>query len=243
MSPQGWVDPPMAESTVDRSGPSLRMPRLSPVTLADRLGVSVAAVVFGLVGVVAAAVGGWWALRAPPGPDPADVLPVVGEVSVSLPEPEPTEAASLVVHVAGAVKRPGVHELPATSRVMDAVWAAGGFSDSADESRLNLAEPLSDGARVWVPSVGEDEVPTVVSITPARVTGPGGGSLADGVKVNVNTADAAGLEALPGIGPSLAGAIVEHRTRLGPFANVEQLSEVPGIGAAKVEQLRPHVEV
>ena len=237
---------------IEPSGDEGRRPKLlpaslpTPTALADRLGVSATAVVLGLAGVIAAALGGWWALRPPPGPDPEEILPVVGSVSIPVPPPETTAPAPMVVHVAGAVKRPGVHELPAGSRVFDAVNAAGGLTKAADGSRLNLAQPISDGVRVWVPAAGEVGEPEVVHAT----AGTDSGSAADvsgagpgGAKVNVNTADAAALQALPGIGPSLAAAIVEHRDRAGSFARVDDLDKVSGIGPAKLERLRPFVEV
>lgn len=217
---------------------------LSPGTLADRLGVSVAAVVLGVLGVAAAAVGGWWALRPPAGPDPAEILPMAGTVSIPTPAPPPStapEPALLVVDVAGAVVRPGVHELPASSRVADAIDAAGGFTADADRVRLNLAEPLTDGSRVWVPAFGELSGPDLVPVVtgPGAGTGAGEGAQAGSGPVDINTADAASLESLPGIGPSLAEAIVEHRQRNGPFASVDELVEVSGIGPVKLEQIRP----
>ena len=214
---------------------------LSPGTLADRLGVSAAAVVLGALGVVAAAVGGWWALRPPAGPDPAEVLPMAGSVPIPTPAPPSSpapEPARIVVDVVGAVVRPGVHELPAGSRVTDAIDAAGGFTAGADRIRLNLAQPVADGSRVWVPAVGESTGPDLVP-----VIGGSGGAEGDrgpgSATVDINTADAASLESLPGIGPSLAAAIVEHRQRHGPFATVDDLIDVSGIGPAKLEQIRP----
>ncbi len=213
----------------------------SPGALADRLGVSVATVVLGVLAVASAAIGGWWALRAPPGPDPAEILPMAGSVEIPTPEPSPVrDPGRIMVDVVGAVARPGLHELPAASRVADAVAAAGGLTAEADRVRLNLAEPLSDGSRLWVPAVGESAGPEVVPIT----SGPGDGSpetsaAAGGAPLNVNTASAAALEALPGIGPALAAAIVEHRQRSGPFATVDELVEVSGIGPVKLEQIRP----
>lgn len=217
---------------------------LSPGALADRLGVSAAAVVLGALGVVAAAVGGWWALRPPAGPDPAEILPMAGSVPIPTPAPPPSpapEPARIVVDVVGAVVRPGVHELPAGSRVADVVDAAGGFTDDADRIRLNLAQPVADGSRVWVPSVGESTGPDLVPV----IGGSGGAGAAEGGRgpgsgtVDINTADAASLESLPGIGPSLAAAIVEHRQRHGPFAAVDGLIDVSGIGPVKLEQIRP----
>ena len=221
---------------------------LSPGALADRLGVSVAAVVLGVLGVVAAAVGGWWALRSPAGPDPAEILPMAGTVSIPVPAPPPStapEPAVLVVDVVGAVARPGVHELPAGSRVADAIDAAGGFTADADRIRLNLAEPLTDGSRVWVPAFGEMSGPDLVPVVTGAGSGIGAGGdpQAGSGPVDINAADAASLESLPGIGPSLAEAIVEHRRRNGPFASVDELIEVSGIGPVKLEQIRPRATV
>jgi len=217
---------------------------LSPGALADRLGVSAATVVLGALGVVAAAVGGWWALRPPAGPDPAEILPMVGTVPIPTPAPPPSpapEPARIVVDVVGAVARPGVHELPAASRVADAIDAAGGFTASADRIRLNLAEPVGDGSRIWVPAIGESSGPDLVPVIGGSggVSGADGGLGAESATVNINTADAASLESLPGIGPSLAAAIVVHRRRHGPFATVDDLIDVSGIGPVKLEQIRP----
>lgn len=221
---------------------------LSPGTLADRLGVSTAAVVLGALGVVAAAVGGWWALRPPAGPDPAEILPMVGTVPVPTPAPPPSpapEPARIVVDVVGAVVRPGVHELPAASRVADAIDAAGGFTADADRIRLNLAEPVTDGSRVWVPAIGESSRPDLVPVAggSGEVSGADGGRGTGSGTVDINTADAGSLETLPGIGPSLAAAIVEHRRRHGPFATVDNLIDVSGIGPVKLEQIRPRATV
>ena len=230
----------MGTPPVGDRGRRLAVP--SPGALADRLGVSPATVVLGVFAVAAAAVGGWWALRAPSGPDPAEILPMASSVEIPIPAPlSVPDPARIVVDVVGAVARPGLHELPAASRIADAVEAAGGLTADADRMRLNLAEPLSDGSRLWVPAVGEGTGPEVVPLTAgtsdAGRVGAGGGRA--GARLNVNTADAVALEELPGIGPALADAIVEHRRRSGPFATVDELVEVSGIGPTKLEQIRP----
>ncbi len=219
-----------------------RLASLSPGALADRLGVSAAAVVLGGLGVAAAAFGGWWALRAPQGPDPAEILPMAGSVEIPAPvESTVPDLRPIVVDVVGAVARPGLHELPSSSRVADAVAAAGGLTAEADRMRLNLAESLSDGSRLWVPAKGESVGPEVVSVTAGAAdygrSGAVGGAGAP--TVNLNRADESLLQQLPGIGPALAAAIVEHRRQAGPFATVEELTEVAGIGPAKLEQIRP----
>ncbi len=180
-----------------------------------------------LLGVLAgtALVGlGWWLVNPRP------------EVSLTL-EPPPTPAPWWV-QVAGAVQRPGLYAVPPGARVADAVAAAGGLAPDADPARLNLAAPLEDGAWVWVPRQGETPPPE-----PAR---PAHGVVSPtpfGPRVNLNTATAADLEALPGIGPALARRILEYRAQHGPFSAVEDLLAVRGIGPAKLEQLRPYVTV
>ena len=146
--------------------------------------------------------------------------------------PPPTPGP-LVVHVAGEVTNPGVYHLPVGSRVQDAVIAAGGFSPHAEEQALNLAAVLKDGQMLRVPA-------RLQAASPASASGQGApGSLPGGL-LDINTATAADLEALPEIGPVLAQRIVDYRQANGPFASVEHLLEVPGIGEgifAAVEDL------
>lgn len=155
----------------------------------------------------------------------------------------------VAVHVAGAVLVPGLHVLPTGSRVADAIAAAGGIAPGADLDRLNLAAPLLDGSRVWIPTVGQ-EIPDLVEPQVADHGGAGtagasqtGGDPGAGAVVDLNAADAAALEALPGVGPSTAQAIVAHREANGPFRSVDELIEVRGIGPAKLEQIRPMATV
>lgn len=212
-------------------------------SIADRLGVTIWGVVAGSVAIVAAAFGGWWALKSPDVPPVESVLPRVSDVAsaLDLPQVGTSEAFTgrLVVHVEGAVGVPGVHELAQGSRVHDAIDAADGLTSEADRSRLNLAAPLVDGQRVWVPSIGEAE-PTVVGLA-----GPTDGAAAGAARapVNVNTGNASALQSLPGIGPSIAAAIIRHREEHGVFVRVDDLLEVPGIGEAKLAQIAPLVRV
>lgn len=136
----------------------------------------------------------------------------------------------LVVFVTGAVKAPGVYELPGSSRIEDAVKAAGGFGLMADTQRLNLAQPLKDGDSVVVPAAPE-------GMRDASATAVSGGS-GDNSVVRLNTATAAQLETLPGIGPALAGRIIEHRSRHGAFRRIEDIQLVPGIGAGRYEKMK-----
>ncbi len=210
-------------------------------SVADRLGVTIWGFVAGMAAIVAAAVGGWWALASPEVTPVEEVLPRVATApgAPAATESAPGSSARIVVHVEGAVVFPGVHDLAEGSRVHDAIDAANGLTVDADRSRLNLAAPLADGQRVWVPVIGEPE-PSVVG-----PTNPGGGisSGLSGSRVNLNTADPAALETLPGVGPSIAAAIIRHREQHGAFSRVEGLLEVPGIGEAKLEQLVPLVSV
>jgi competence protein ComEA len=128
----------------------------------------------------------------------------------------------VTVHVAGAVKRPGVYRLDAGSRVHEAIDAAGGPTAEADTDRVNLAAPLVDGAQVKLPEFGE------ISADWSDTEGP----------VNINSADAATLEGLPGIGPSLARAIIDERERSGPFEGVDDLDRVSGLGPVRIDALR-----
>ncbi len=209
-------------------------------SVADRLGVTVWGLVAGVAAIVAAGVGGWWALASPEVAPVEEVLPRVETVRGAPAAVESVAAVSarIVVHVEGAVVFPGVHDLAEGSRVHDAIDAANGLTADADRSRLNLAAPLADGQRVWVPAVGEPE-PSVVG--PSDPGGSPGGSSTS--RVNLNTADSAALETLPGIGPSIAAAIIRHREQHGAFSRVEGLLEVPGIGEAKLEQLASLVSV
>jgi competence protein ComEA len=196
----------------------------------DTTGTGWRAFVLGALAVGVALGALWWLTRQAPVPVDA-ALPVVEPDAVTTTTEPP---GPVVVHVAGAVVRPGVQRLPAGSRVIDAVDAAGGLLPEADAGRVNLAAELVDGTQVYVPAVGE--VPPTAAA--ADATGADGGGLVD-----LNIADLDALDALPGIGPATATAIIEHRERNGPFASVEGLLEVNGIGEAKLAQLRDLVRV
>ncbi|ACX52580.1 competence protein ComEA helix-hairpin-helix repeat protein [Ammonifex degensii KC4] len=139
------------------------------------------------------------------------------------------------VHVAGEVSHPGVYELPAGSRVKDALEKAG-LLPTADPHALNLAQVLVDGQKIVVPpKLAEGKEGEVNNPFATRVSASSGG------KINLNTADEAALQTLPGIGPTLARRIVEYRAKNGPFTSVEDLAKVPGIGPRRLEQLREYV--
>lgn len=205
--------------------------------LADATGTTPGRIVVGGVGVIGVAIVALWLTRPPPEPPEVD-LPFASTSAVAaaaaLTPPVPTE---LVVHVAGAVVSPGVHALSVGARVVDAIKAAGGLTPEADPARINLAAPVADGERIYVLRVGEDAAPSV----PGQAAGSSGGG--SSALVNLNEADEAALDALPGVGPATAKAIIEHRRKIGRFSSVDQLLDVRGIGEAKLEQIRPLVTI
>ena len=143
-----------------------------------------------------------------------------------------------LVHAAGAVVRPGVYPVAAGARVADVVEAAGGPAPDADLQQLNLAAKVADGERVYVPRRGE-VLP--VPVGPGTAD-PGTGRSATG-PVDLNTATADQLEALPGVGPATAQAILDYRREHGRFRSVDELIDVRGIGEAKLAALRSKVRV
>jgi competence protein ComEA len=151
---------------------------------------------------------------------------------VSVSDGGPAAAAAgtsgpVVVHVVGAVRHPGVYRLPAGSRTRDAVRRAGGPSRRADLGSVNLATRLADGEQVLVPR----------RASPVPVA-PGSGASAPPAIVHLNSASAVQLDALDGIGPSLAQRIVDYRDAHGGFGSIDELDEVSGIGPVRLESLR-----
>ncbi|MET1043537.1 MAG: ComEA family DNA-binding protein [Microbacteriaceae bacterium] len=176
-----------------------------------------------------------------PGADGAPGQPP-GEDGAPSPSPgapsSQAEAVVIFVHVLGAVHTPGLYTLADGARAVDAVAAAGGFTDTAERGGVNLARFVSDGEQLYVPAVGE--------ATPPGGPGPPGalapGAAAPG-KVNLNTADLAALDTLPRVGPALAERIIQWRDTNGRFLAVEDLMSVSGIGQKTFEGLRDLVTV
>jgi len=206
--------------------------------LADATGTTPARIALG-AGLAGVALFGAALLLRPAAAPPEVSLPFASTTAPSL-STTTTASQAVVVHVAGAVVAPGLHELSPGARVADAIGAAGGLLAEADEARINLAAPVADGERVYVPVVGEN-TPSVVVGGTQPPEGAGGGPPAG--PVNLNTADEAALDVLPGVGPATATAIITYREEIGGFTSVEELLDVPGIGEAKLEQLRPLVTV
>jgi competence protein ComEA len=204
--------------------------------------------VVAVVAAVAVGLAAWWAVR-----DQAEAVPVRVDATAPAPltslSPDAAEAEAgaaagaettadgpdgtgeVVVDVAGKVRRPGIAVLPVGSRVVDALEAAGGARRGVDLTGLNLARPLVDGEQVLV---GVAPAPGVAGTLTSPA--PEGGSL-----VNLNSADLAALDTLPGVGPVTAEAIVSWREDNGGFTSVEELLEVDGIGEATLEDLAPLV--
>jgi competence protein ComEA len=171
-----------------------------------------------------------------------DVVAPLEPVSADAPESFRAARETLVVHVVGAVRRPGLLRLREGARVADAVARAGGATRRADLAALNLAAPLVDGVQVLVPAHV-----AVAGGAPSGVDGDAGGGSAStgeaataglGRKLSLATATAEELDELPGVGPVTAQRILDYRSEHGPFRAVEDLDAVPGIGPARIEQLR-----
>jgi competence protein ComEA len=159
--------------------------------------------------------------------------------------PAPTATSGpLRVYVSGAVMHPAVYELPPGSILDDAVRAAGGFAPDADTVAVNLAQAAADGMQVYVPVMGESlATPPIISAPlPTQPTVRMGGVTMGGL-ININTATQADLEMLPGVGPATAEKIIAHREANGPFATVEAIMDVPGIGEAKFAAMKDLITV
>lgn len=196
-------------------------------------------VALAVVVAVTLAGGAVWYVRSLP--RPVDIVRRPGAVGLAQPvaAPAPTPSpSSILVHVAGEVRRPGVYEFRSGDRVIDAIDTAGGARGDAALDELNLAAPLTDGTQVLVPArsaaarVPVDEGSTT-SGTADETT----------AKINVNTADATELEELPGIGEVLSQAIVDYRGEYGPFSSVDELEDVSGIGPSILADVRDLVTV
>jgi competence protein ComEA len=139
----------------------------------------------------------------------------------------------IIVDIKGAVNHPGVYEAKEGDRVIDVIERAGGLSENADETKVNLAQAVKDEMLLYIPQKGED-VP--------ELPGTAGRNSESGL-VNINTADEAELETLPGIGPAKSAAIIEYRKTNGGFKSVEELQSISGIGPKTFEKLKDKITV
>lgn len=162
-------------------------------------------------------------------------------------EPLPTAVlsptpASVVVYISGSVRYPDTYRLPKDARIKDVVMAAGGLTDQADRSRINLAEYIYDAQHIHIPAIGETVAPP-----PSGPSAPAHSSRSPGnhptTPLNINTASQQELEQLSGIGSVLAGRIIEYRTANGSFTSIEELSNVQGISPSLVEKISDSVTV
>lgn len=214
---------------------------IRPAVLA-RVGLAV--LLLGAAAAVGVALTGLLGAPADPEQPAAPTLPLPrtspdGDGAASPSEQPVATAEVLLVHVAGAVTAPGLVQLMPGDRIADAIDAAGGAAAAADLDRVNLAAPVADGQRVYVPAEGE----TPPALTPPSEAPGEADTDAGSAVVNVNTASSEELETLPGIGPARAADIIDHREQEGPFRSVQDLLQVPGIGPATLERLRDQVRL
>ena len=146
---------------------------------------------------------------------------------------------NIVVHVAGEVKKPGIVRLEEGSRLEDAINKAGGLTDNADISNINLAYILEDGTKIKIPSLNEKEIAESYIIEGIEEEK----SQNKNSKININTATEEELETLDGIGASLASRIIEYREKNGKFKNIEDIKNVAGIGDSKYEAIKDKIKV
>jgi competence protein ComEA len=178
------------------------------------------------------------AARASPGPDPGRGGATEAGVLVTR-----APAKRIVVHVAGAVRRPGVYRLADGERIADAVRRAGGGARSADLDAINLAAKVRDGVQVLVPRKTTGPAPGSAAAGGGAGGAPGAGATATAAVVDLNTATAEQLETLDGVGPATSAKILQYRTEHGPFRSVDDLEQIAGIGPKKLAAMRPRVRV
>ena len=204
-------------------------------------------------GVLVMVIGVWWVVRVPP-PPPEATIPFASSTIAedSLKTNPELLMANITVYVSGEVVKPGVYVLLATSRIIDALQAAGGPTAAADLVVVNLAAPLVDATQVFIPRIGSTPRATLprphaginlpTTGTSGGVSVGSGATSATGI-VDINSATLSDLDALPGVGPSTAQAIIDYRIANGPYASVDDLLNVRGIGPSKLAAMRARVRV
>jgi competence protein ComEA len=170
------------------------------------------------------------------------VIPPPASLASRSPAPVPSRSSPaaqkpVIVHVAGAVQKPGVYFMLPGKRWADAITTAGGLTPEADPNSVNLASPLLDGQQILVRRKGEPRDEVRIAVSPIAPSADRSG------KIAVNAASTQELIALPGVGPALAQKIVDYRTQYGPFRAPEDLLNVPGIGPKKLEKMEPYLQI
>ena len=204
-------------------------------------------------GVLVMVIGVWWVVRVPP-PPPEATIPFASSTIAtdSLKTNPELLMANITVYVSGEVVKPGVYVLLATSRIIDALQAAGGPTSAADLVVVNLAAPLVDATQVFIPRIGSTPRATLprphAGINLPTTGTSGGVSVGSGATsaigiVDINSATLSDLDALPGVGPSTAQAIIDYRIANGPYVSVDDLLNVRGIGPSKLAAMRARVRV
>ena len=178
----------------------------------------------------------WWSK-----PEPAPVGEATGQ-EVTVQQASPTKGM-LVIQVAGAVYKPGVFTLEEGARVKDAVEKAQGMLPLADDSSINLAAKITDGQKIYIPFKKEKMPATTPEANAFSNQTSGATSSNPTAKININTATSDELDKLPGVGPATAAKIIEYREQNGPFATIEDLKKVKGIGDKKFEDLKDYITV
>ena len=169
-----------------------------------------------------------------PQPEPMEIV-----------DPTPTPTCTpmpIHIHMVGAVQRPGVYLLTPGTRLFEGVEAAGGLTSDADPERVNLAEQLRDGQQVFIPRLGTPVLPSPTPITGSLSRGAGSLEPGHGL-ININTASAAELDTLPGIGPAYAERIIAYREAHGPFSSPAEIVGVKGIGSKTYENIKDRITV
>lgn len=154
-------------------------------------------------------------------------------------EEEEVIEEKIAIHMTGCVKNPGIIELKEGERIDDAIQLAGGLTEEADLTNVNLAYKVEDGQKIYIPSIHDIEEKEIIQENQEEIFGKEN----ETGKVNINTAKQTELETLPGIGPTIALRIIEYREENGKFTNIEELKEVEGIGEAKWEQIKDFIEI
>ena len=152
------------------------------------------------------------------------------------------EIEEIILHIIGAVKNPGIVKIKEGSRIVDVIEAAGGITEDADVSKINLAYIVEDGQKIFIPSITDE-----ITEETEYVTSESGDNIivddnkGENVMVNINKATQTELETLPGIGPAMALRIIEHREENGNFENIEEIKNVKGIGDSKFENIKNNI--